>query len=380
MADYELWMTNSKGVRLSAGPLNHSLGFTCSKVANNVGRLEMRLPVNFSRDLIIPDSTMVQVWRTPPGGASSLWNTYNIDGFEFSHSGSIEKIEIYGADMMDILRRRIVAYLSNSAHHGVKTADEADDIMKDLINENYIDPLYTEDLIPDPDRDVSDYLSIAADLAAGVIITGEWAWGDILRRLIIISNMSRQGGTEVFFDIVPDVIGSNSMTWKFITKTGQPGADLTSGANQVVFSQERKNMINPSYSEDWADSVNYAYAAGRGIDSAKIFRRASDSAREKRGIWARRESLVHAMNQGNDADAIQDVANSAIDENRPVIRFTAEPISLPGSRFGVDWNWGDKVISKYLNFEFETIIRAVQIIVTPDGGERVRSVLDWRAA
>lgn len=381
MSSYELWMTDGAGVRLSKGPLDHTLGFSCSRVVNNVGRLRMLLPVNFNRDLIIPDSTMIQVWRTPPGGANSLWNTYHLDGFEFSHVDATEKIEIFGGDMLDIPRRRKIAYFTNTAFTN-KNAIAADDMIKEFFDEQLVNPmLYSDTTLPDPARDLSAYLSIAANLTAGPVLNRRASWSNfLLSTCQAISQAARQTGTEIFFDIVPDVIGSNSMTWRLVTKTGQPGADLTSGSNQVVFSQERKNMKNPSYSEDWADSQNFIYGAGQGESDKRIIGTAEDTTRSLRGIWARREGYAEARNQAPDVTAVQDVANAILEERRPVRKFNAQPISLPGSRFGVDWNFGDKVISKYLNFEFETIIRAVQITVTAQGGEQVRANLDWRAA
>ncbi len=376
MADYVLLMTNSEGLQL--GDHLKPLRFVASQIANNVGRLELNLPADYNRSFIVPDGSMIQVWRAPDGGKLSLWNTYMVDGFEFATLGGKQTIAVSGADMMNLLERRKIPYYTDTAY--TDKSGPADDIIKEWVDEQLVNPvLYSATGTPDTDRDLSAWLSIAADLSDGPTVEKRASWANwLLSTCQRISQMAREAGTEIFFMIEPAVIGTNTITWRFVTRTGQPGADLTSGANQVVFSQERKNMLNPSYSEDWADSQNAIYSAGSGKEAARLIATATDSTRALRGIYARREGYIDTRGQGDDLTRVQDAANGELEEQRPVIKFTAQPISIAGSVFGTHWNFGDKVVAKYLNYEFDCIIRAVQIAYTPGNGETINTRLDWR--
>jgi hypothetical protein len=280
--------------------------------------------------------------------------------------------------MLDLLRRRKIAYYTETTY--TDKSDFADDVMKEFVDEQLVNPvLYDDTGTPDTDRSISAYLSISADLSDGPTISRRATWSEyLLTTCQRISEASREAGNEVFFGIRPNNIAQNSIDWIFVTNTGQPGADLTSGSNQVVFSQERKNMKNPRYREDWADSANFIYGAGPGQASARIIETAEDTVRSKAGIFARREGYAEARNQKADSTAVQDNANSELEARRPLREFRSETVDVAGSRFGVDWDLGDKVIAEYLDFRFKAIIRNAQITYTSGTGEQVAARLDWK--
>ena len=55
------------------------------------------------------------------------------------------------------------------------------------------------------------------------------------------------------------------------------------------------------------------------------------------------------------------------------------PLDTRGTRFGRDWNFGDKVVARYRGFEFDAIIRAVTISVNGQGEETVQARLEWES-
>ena len=55
-------------------------------------------------------------------------------------------------------------------------------------------------------------------------------------------------------------------------------------------------------------------------------------------------------------------ANQKLFEGRPVIRFSAVPLDTVGSQFMIDWDYGYKVGARYLNTQFNSLIR----VTVPD--------------
>jgi hypothetical protein len=51
--------------------------------------------------------------------------------------------------------------------------------------------------------------------------------------------------------------------------------------------------------------------------------------------------------------------------------FSGRAIDTEGTRFGRDWNWGDKVTARFLSFEFEAIIRRLIIKLSSTGLETI---------
>lgn len=71
--------------------------------------------------------------------------------------------------------------------------------------------------------------------------------------------------------------------------------------------------------------------------------------------------------------------NDRLNAGRPKIRFSAIPLDVSGTRFGRDWNPGDKVKARFLNIEFDTIIRAVTISINENGEESIGARLDFES-
>jgi hypothetical protein len=370
--NYEIYLTTDTGVRLAA--LDNFISLECSRVASSIGSFGMYLPLSFNPDLIAPDR-QIQVWRQPDGGRLGLWRVYLLRKWKFSTQDSDQMLEIAGPDMNDLLRRRIVAAFAGSAQAG-KT-DFADDMMKEIVTQSIADGVAP---VPAAGTRVWSNLSIAADLGDGPTITRSFPWEKLLTAsnngvLPQLAKAAREAGTEVFFDIVPNVVSSNSITFQFQTFTGQPGQDVS---DRVTFDQADGNMKNPSLEYDYTEEENYIYAGGQGEESDRNIQQVYDSTRYGQSIWGRCEGFADARNQSTDNGVIS-AGNTHLEEGRSRIRFTAQPLDTTGTRFGIDWDFGYQVGARYLNRQFNSIIRAVSIVVN-ENGEEIRARLDYEAA
>lgn len=371
---YEIWLTDDFGKRLAARNGNTLLDniFTlrCTRVVNGIGWCRLVVPRAFDPTLIRPDY-MIQVWRQPRGGTLGLWRIYFLRKWRFQTVGNERFIQLEGPGLNDLLRRRIVAYYAGSAQS--KKADiAADDMLKEVATESIADGTNPA---PAAGTRVWGNLSIAPDTSDGPVITKSFPWSFLLTpngggALPLISKAARAAGTEVFFDVVPDVISSSSVSLQFRTYTGQRGADRT--VSGTLFSDEQGNLEDPFLEFDHSQEQNYIYGGGQGQGAARNIQQVSDSDRYNQSQWNRCEGFADARNATTD-DGVRESARAQMEEGRPRKRIGGTPLDVEGSRFGVDWEFGDRVRARYENEEFDAIIRTAVLEVNEDGEETVQT-------
>ncbi len=370
MPNYELWLTDDVGRRLTQlRPVN----FSASRVANAISGLSMRLPVAFDRDLLERDN-IIQVWRD-----GSLFGLYFIRRWKISVSGNNMLIDVWGRGPNDILRRRpTLGYAGET--EVTASAEPADDLMKRIVTNALADSLGT---FPTPDfgtRALSG-LSVQGDVGRGPEIDKGFAYKELLSSagggiLTEIASIARAQGNEVFFSVEPSVVTGRRASFEFRTTTGQPGNDLT--GTRLLFSQENNNIEDPSLEHDYEDEINYIYAAGQGQGDNREIQQAYDADRIRQSVWNRCEAAVDARQQ-DDPDKVLNKARQALNDGRGRVSFDAVPLSVPGSRFGVDWGYGDRVSVSFAGERFESVIRAVSLDVSP-GVEKIGTRLEYDRA
>jgi len=365
MTDYEVWLTTDVGVRIAL--LDQVLWLGATRRVNDVGALTLGLPKSFDQTLLERDR-MVQVWRAPRGGRLHMWRAYFVDGWRLATQGNLDLLTVRGSDSNAIAGWRIIAYAAGESESSKSGA--ADDMMKEMVEENLGSSAESA-------RDWSDYVTVQGDLSAGPSLEKRFAWKNLLDRLQNISLAAKEAGTEVWFDFVP-VVGVDSMTFDFRTYTGQPGADRTADSAQTVFDQERGNLEEAFLEYEYRGEVTYCYALGQGQLSHRQTSEQSDDERIDASYWGRKECAVQAL-RATTANGLRDAARARLREGRPKRHFGGRPLDTAGTRFGRDWDVGDKVVARYRGEEFEPIVEAVQVFVTGSGQERVLARLEWES-
>lgn len=362
MADYELWLNKDDGTAL--GVLDTVVSFEYAMAVHQVGACSLVLPGSFDTALLQPDNR-IAVWRTPAGGARNLERVYLIRRLlDTTDADGKRTLTVTGLDGNDLLARRIVAYVSGAAQ-AVMT-DQADDMCKAVVTDN----LGTDAVAA---RQLSTYLSVQGDLAAGPSITMAFAWRDVLTTLQDIAEAARQAGTAVYWDVVP----LSATTWEFRTATGQPGADHSypSGVNPVLLGLEYGNLQEPSLERDWSEEVTYVYAGGQGEGAARTIVEVEDTARSGRSVLGRREAFEDARDDTTTA-AVTARANSRLSTGRPRLRFSGKIVDSPGTRYGIEWRWGDRLTATYQGQTVEAIVKAVKVSVDDNGKETLDARLE----
>jgi hypothetical protein len=265
-----------------------------------------------------------------------------------------------------------------AAYSGIAQArktDFADDLMKEIVSESMLN---TAPPIPAAGTRAWPDLTVAPQFGLGPSITKSFAYDTLLLPsgaglLPAISESARMADEPIYFDIVPHIVHSDSISFQFRTYVDQPGKDL---AGKVIFDQELGNLVNPFLEFDHSKEENYIYAGGQSQGSARNIQQVSYAARYRASQWNRCEGFADARTQSSPADVLES-AYSALDEGRPRRRLGGKPIDTQGTRFGRDWNWGDQVTARYREQEFDSMIRVAVITLNRRGQESIQTRLEW---
>jgi len=349
---HELYLTRPDGTRISL--IDTAQRFEYTRVLNDAGTFMLVLPGDFD-DTFLQDSYRVEFWYKPEGGVIYL------DFLGFIHKPEYTTDEqgraniiVTGHDPIGLLKRRTVTYDSGTAQ--AKKSGAADDVMKEIVDENF------SGSATDTDRQIStDYLTIAGDFSLGPTVSKSFARRNVLAVLREIGADAFENDTPVYFDLA--YISKNEL--QFQTFINQLGRDqrFASGSG-LVFSPERGNLRVPVYSLDYSDEVNFSYVGGQGQGTDRQIVEREDTTRTGRNIWARREKFTDQRNTNNTA-SLNSEGDSALREGIPRKRFSGELVSTDETQYGRDWNFGDRVSAEAYGRIFDGVVRAVT--VTRDG-------------
>jgi len=308
---------------------------------------------NFNLSFAHLDGRIV-VWRKPEGGHRYIDFAGFIRGVTRQYQDGRESIVLAGPDYNDMLRRRRIAYAATTAQ--ARKADQADDMMVALVNENL-------GALAPAGRNVTALgFSVAPAISAGTIVRGDFAYEGLLDTLQKASDASRSTpATQAFFGVVP--LGSG-WDMQFRTNVPQWGQDHSypSGVHgPVIFALERGNMANPVLEWDRRDEVNVIYAAGRGEDLARPVIEVADAAREGESPLNRCEGF-ESVDAPTTLELI-DGANAKLDEGRGKRRFTFDVVEVPSTVYGLHWGFGDLVTAVYAGEQWDLHVAAVEVSI-----------------
>lgn len=366
---YYLVVNDPFGERL--GLVTDYESFDVTRSVNNLGTLVFTVPQENYSDDTFPIDGLVELWRAPLNGAPSLfletlWFIREVFK-DFRGGRRIWRITCY--DLLYLLgdpdgqRGRIIAY--NAGNAFTDKVDFADDMAKTLIREN----LGT--LAADTDRDLSAYLSVAADAGLGALMRKS----DMSRRLVLpvlqeIAEASAAAGSYLAFDIVcvtPPSQGTVSL--EFRTYTGQRGQDhrFSSGV-PVLIGPDFGNMDEAEFGRSHTAEANYIYARGQSVGNIAAIEPASDPARIGISPFNRRETLVDAGST-LDLEALQAEANAGLRAGRPRQMLDARIIDSDQARLGVEWNWGDYLPAQVDGYTFDCRVESIDVRFSQNGEE-----------
>jgi len=376
MAEYHLILTTVTGSRL-ANPFDPiDYGFKATRKANTICPITVELPYTFDHRLFTvanPAEYMIQVWRKAEGGTMRLFNNYLITGYE-RHANPTPngKIVLMGYDMNILLYRRIVAAYAGSAN--ARITDYADDMIKGLMTDAMSDVIAP---LPSAGTRAWANLSVSADDSLGPELTMDLEYEDLLTfsgggAFKKIVNASREAGTDLFFDVWPNLLLENSINFVLNTHVNHFGNDLT---DKVTFSIANSTIEDAVARYDYSKAKNYIYAGGQGKEAERTIAQAYDAAAYGRSIFARSEGFKDVP--GVEDDSLQDAANAELVARRGVVEVKGKLVDTPDLRFGRDFDFGDTVTAVLWEDQYEAMISAVTVGMQ-NGQELVDITAEYR--
>lgn len=368
MLNYSLFLNDIFGERLEDISSFISLDYT--RVENDFGSLTAIVPATFDRRLLTVDARIEAIRRNLDGKSKRDTDTiWLLQDWVEIYSGDNKYYQLMAYDANHLFARRYIPYAAESSY--TKKTDNADDIIKAIMRENYgtLAKLPTE-VTPttvDTARDISTYLTIDADLGLAPSVTAAFAQAKVIDALKQIVNASGNAGTELFFDIV----AVTAKTLVFRTYISYRGVNRTS--NDVKFTPQNGTLFNAKISTAYSKEQNYIYAKGQGQASERLFVTASDTARIAKSPLNRREGFVDGRSNAG-TTVLQSEANSALFIGKPTTILDAELRDTENARYGIDWNWGDYVPVNAGGNSFNCHVRAVNVSIK-DGKESIRAIL-----
>jgi hypothetical protein len=362
---YEIWLFDPTGVPLAL--FTDGLEFKLAWAANGVGALTLMLPDSRPLAYYAIDSR-IEVWRLVDGGSRQLVGEtcWLVRKAEQKMQGGATEHVITALHANDLLRRRIVAYKAASAQAS-KTAVAADNLLKAIMRENY------GASATDAARDLSAWLSVAADLTLAPTVSKAFAWRKVYDVLLDVCQASwlNASPTPLYFDVVVPTAG----TLEFRTYVNQRGNDHSStSASPVVFSPERGNLVNPSVATDNQNEANYVYVGGGGQEASRVVREVSDAARIGTSPLNRCEAFRDSR-MDTDNTTLDNEGRAELRDRRPKTTFAGSILDTPAARFGIEWSWGDRVVAEYGDISYDCVINALGIGVA-EGRETITAKLE----
>lgn len=356
---YEFWICTPDGYRIA--PLKpYQAGIAMS--ANAVGAWSMVVSPKTLVESWLADDAVLEFWRKPFMATSKFLASGFLKNIEYyDNNRGTELLEISGPDQNDLLDTRVIAYPSGEAT--ASKTGYADNVAKAYVRENL------GSLATDTARDWSARLAVDPDLSLGASMPKAGSYDNLLKLLQDIAAGSNQRGVPLYFGVSPVSGSDGRVTYLFYTSINQPGRDRRS---TMTFSRRRHNLEGARLSFLRSSERTVAYVGGPGEGVDRLVRKRQDDTRLVTSIWGRREMFINATNAAN-ADELDAIGDANLYANRPRWKFTGNLLStMIGSRFGVDWDFGDMAVIDYRDKQFDAMIGKVAISVNR-GRERISS-------
>lgn len=362
---YQVWWTDDRGARLQQ--LDEFAFLNYTRIVNGQGILNIGLPYAKYGNIYRKDYR-VEVWRAPNAGEKR-----RLENIFFMQKGVIRTrqeddvtiLEMSGHDPVGMLSRRIEKFRSGTSQ-ATKT-DLIDDMMKEIVDEQMGAAASADDPNRSRPYDAGQF-TVQADSGMGASITKSFAFRNMLTVLRELSENSQTSTPPIYFDVVP----VTPTLFEFQTFVNQRGGDkrFSAGKSSFLFSLKRGNLQGPELELNAFDEENAIYVAGQGEGANRAVELRRDTALELSSLWGRRELLRDARSESTTA-GLQAVGDEELAYYRPKNRFVANFLDVPASRYGIDWDLGNRHTVNYAGQQFDIDIKIVYVTLTEDGAENI---------
>lgn len=313
---------------------------TAVKRTNGVGSYSVTMPLEITPSLLALNA-LVEVWREPYGGSNQLIIAGPLRWWRLQGDGTDAITELKGFDANWWLDGRIIAYAAGTAEAAKSGA--ADDVIVEFVDENLN--------VAGRRIDVAT-LTITASTGQGATISKGASRQPLLKTIQDVAAASTADGEPIFFEIEPTV-SQTAINYRFYTKHGQLGNDLT-GIPSLEFSAQNGNLANPALVYDFSEERNYMYVGGGGEGEERDIVEVYDNERLNAAAGNRLEMFVDARDVAVGSTAIlESRGQTALTKNMPRVTFEGDAVESPTSQYGIHWKFGDKVRIAHRGLTFD---------------------------
>lgn len=272
------------------------------------------------------------------------------------------KVTVRAFSPLHMLEWRVDGYYADTLGKNTAASVYAERLMKDLVRYNF-----TASATPPYGRirsgSMTGYsITIAAGCTSGCLID---SWSGAHE--IVLGNLQQiaeDGGVDF------DLIKTDVTTFDFRCYAGQRGTDRSAS---ILFSMDRSNMANPSYTMDRYSEKTVGLIGGRGEESDRniIAMEGTTYVGNKNDI----EFFYNAtQTSGSLYPLFQGYKELQDRRAKGVLTFTV--LQTPSCFYGKHYTWGDKVRAVFENVTACMIVDAVTVRVHQDGGDGIEVDLE----
>jgi len=365
--DYAVYVKDPNGNMLAV--LDRFERLDLNWLVNGVGSLTVDVPYGSYNPLIYQPEGILEVWRSINGASPYLVGNkqYLMRLFDKKLPGTGLKNQILtGLDCNVLLDRRIIAHATGSAQ--ALLTGLTDDICKTVVK-NEMGSGVTDFFGSAAARDISSYLTVAANLGLGASTTHAISQRTVLLALQDIANISYvapSGAVYLAFDIT-STVPTSGVSLIFQTYTAQRGVDhrWMGSNNPVILSPESGALNELQATYDLERVYNFYYVGGQGSGTNRTYNSASDAASIGLGPFGRIESFIPSINSNN-TTVLQLEGAQGIRQNRARHTLIARYSDTPGQVFGQTFREGDYVTT-WFDESIDARLDGLELIV--DSGE-----------
>ena len=355
--NYSVYLNTPDDTRLAVITRFNKLHYTRS--VNQVGAMSLSLPASIIDSSFLKKDTRLEIWRSISSSTEYLetktqWFVRNI---QYDYDNKLYVLTAYSG--LDLVRRRYIIYDDGTAE-AVKSG-LADDIIVDYVGENLGSSAASG-------RAWSSYITVLSSPGNGPTIYRAASEKNLLDTIQEIAQDAATAGTFVFFDMEYD---PGSKLFIFKTFTQQRGIDHSTGQNVVTLSPEFGSLSDVNWENDYSDEVTFAYTSGKGLGGDRNLQSSSDSTRISESPFGRIELMVSGGNSNTNNELIS-MAQAEVRAGRPRRIIQARIVNRPGTEYGINWGWGDRLKAQINNQVYTVRIDTIEVDVS-GGNETINA-------
>lgn len=359
---YEVWLADSEGYRVGGPIVFEQLQY--SRARHTVTKATLQVRLDRLDDRLVRKDSILYVYREPAGMSTHLdtGTVWFVRSMSIDESAGLLTLEAQSANY--ILTGRGVMASTGSPEAG--KSGPADDLMRAYVREALTDQA------SNPARSLGWRVQVEADQGLGPLVDGAGAWLPLTSVLNTLAEDAAKQGVALDYDVV--VIQTQPLILKFLVFAGQRGIDrrYPGAPRPMRFGLAYGNLEDVTVSQNWADEITVAVMTGSGLGAEREYSLVQDADRVGASPWSWREEI--AVASADDESGRQTEGRALLQRQRGKITVEGKIAQTSRNRYGVDWNWGDRVTVEERHRLFDAQIAMVRVGVR-NGEETVEAWL-----